>query len=60
MHGPLRTVPISAAQPAERRWSWWGRVIFYVVGLFANVHSRRVTNQLLHPATPNGENASST
>ena len=18
------------AQPAERRWSWWGRVIFYV------------------------------
>ena len=19
-----------AAQPAERRWSWWGRVIFYI------------------------------
>jgi catechol 2,3-dioxygenase-like lactoylglutathione lyase family enzyme len=25
------------AQPAERRWSWWGRVIFYV----ADVQSPR-------------------
>ena len=28
------------AQPAERTWSWWGRVIFYhsdVDGLYANV-----------------------
>src|SRR3984885_4352203 len=24
-----------AAQPAERRWSWWGRVIFYVVDVDA-------------------------
>jgi len=50
------------AQPAERRWSWWGRVIFHVadVMLFTNGHSRRVTDQLLRPAMPNGENASST
>ena len=28
------------AQPAERRWSWWGRVIFYdsdIDGLYARV-----------------------
>ena len=28
------------AQPAERKWSWWGRVIFYhsdVDGLYASV-----------------------
>src|SRR5258708_37762770 len=23
------------AQPAERRWSWWGRVIFYVADVDA-------------------------
>ena len=27
------------AQPAERRWSWWGRVIFYVSDVDA-VHQR--------------------
>ena len=50
------------AQPTERRWSWWGRVIFYVadVDLFTNVRSRRGANQLPRPATPNGESVSST
>jgi hypothetical protein len=23
------------AQPAERRWAWWGRVIFYVADVDA-------------------------
>jgi catechol 2,3-dioxygenase-like lactoylglutathione lyase family enzyme len=27
------------AQPAERRWSWWGRVIFYVSDVDA-IHQR--------------------
>src|SRR6266436_800641 len=27
------------AQPAERRWSWWGRVIFYVSDVDA-IHKR--------------------
>jgi catechol 2,3-dioxygenase-like lactoylglutathione lyase family enzyme len=27
------------AQPAERRWSWWGRVIFYVTDVDA-LHER--------------------
>jgi catechol 2,3-dioxygenase-like lactoylglutathione lyase family enzyme len=27
------------AQPAERRWSWWGRVIFYVADVDA-LHAR--------------------
>src|ERR1700737_3481177 len=27
------------AQPAERRWSWWGRVIFYVTDVDA-LHQR--------------------
>ena len=50
------------AQPTERRWSWWGRVIFYVamLMLFTNVRSRRGANQLPRPATPNGESVSST
>jgi catechol 2,3-dioxygenase-like lactoylglutathione lyase family enzyme len=26
------------AQPAERRWSWWGRVIFYVADVDALYH----------------------
>ena len=43
------------AQPAERRWAWWGRVIFY----FADVDERVRANQLLRPATPNGESVSS-
>jgi catechol 2,3-dioxygenase-like lactoylglutathione lyase family enzyme len=29
------------AQPAERRWSWWGRLIFYVSDVDA-LHSRLV------------------
>jgi catechol 2,3-dioxygenase-like lactoylglutathione lyase family enzyme len=29
------------AQPAERRWSWWGRLIFYVSEVDA-LHSRLV------------------
>ena len=51
-----------AAQPTERRWSWWGRVIFYVADVDAvtNVRSRRGANPLLRPATPNGESVSST
>ena len=50
------------AQPIERRWSWWGRVIFTspTLMLFTNVHSRRGANQLPRPATPNGESVSST
>ena len=28
-------------QPAERRWSWWGRLIFYVADVDA-LHSRLV------------------
>ncbi len=27
------------AQPADKRWSWWGRVIFYVAGVDA-LHER--------------------
>jgi len=30
------------AQPAERQWSWWGRVIFYVTdvdGLYQRAHA---------------------
>src|SRR3982074_3221025 len=27
--------PAVIAQPAERRWSWWGRVIFYVADVDA-------------------------
>jgi catechol 2,3-dioxygenase-like lactoylglutathione lyase family enzyme len=50
------------AQPAERRWSWWGRVIFYVADVthFTTVRSQRDTSQLQCPAMPNGVSASST
>ena len=50
------------AQPAERRWSWWGRVIFYVAELthFTTVRSQRDTSQLPCPTMPNGVSASST
>ena len=44
------------AQPTEQRWSWWGRVIFYV----ADVDARRGANQLPRLTTPNGESVSST
>ena len=30
-----------AAQPAERRWSWWGRVIFYDSDVDA-LHARAI------------------
>ena len=43
------------AQPAERRWSWWGRVIFYVadVDALTTVHSQQDTSQLPCPTMPN-------
>src|SRR5260370_41402601 len=37
------------AQPAERRWSWWGRVIFYVADVDA-LYQRALTLGL-HPDT---------
>ena len=49
-------------QLAERRWSWWGRVIFYVADVDA-LYDRalaRETNQSARPAMPNGVSASST
>jgi catechol 2,3-dioxygenase-like lactoylglutathione lyase family enzyme len=49
------------AQPTERRWSWWGRVIFYVTDVDAlYVRLRRGASQLRRPATPSGESVSST
>jgi catechol 2,3-dioxygenase-like lactoylglutathione lyase family enzyme len=38
------------AQPADRRWSWWGRVIFYVSDVDA-VYARAVALGL-HPEAP--------
>src|SRR5712675_2291330 len=49
-------------QPPERRWSWWGRVIFYASDVDA-LHQRalrRDTGRALHHAMPNGRSASST
>ena len=50
------------AQPAERRWSWWGRVISTLPTLthFTTVRSQRDTSQLPRPTMPNGVSASST
>ena len=51
------------AQPAERRWSWWGRVIFYVAdvdALYDRALAVRDTSQLPRPTMPNGVSASST
>jgi catechol 2,3-dioxygenase-like lactoylglutathione lyase family enzyme len=50
------------AQPAERRWSWWGRVSFTLPMLthFTTVRSERDTSQLPCPAMPSGVSASST
>ena len=50
------------AQPAGRRWSWWGRVIFTSPMLmnFTTVPSQRGASQLLRLATPNGVNDFST
>ena len=39
------------AQPAERQWSWWGRLIFHVSDVDA-IHSRAVANGLKPEAAP--------
>jgi catechol 2,3-dioxygenase-like lactoylglutathione lyase family enzyme len=49
-------------QPAERSWSWWGRVIFYhsaVDALHASVVAA-ATVRTRHRAMPNGASGSST
>jgi catechol 2,3-dioxygenase-like lactoylglutathione lyase family enzyme len=38
------------AQPAERRWSWWGRIIFYVSDVDA-LYAQAIA-QHLHPEAP--------
>src|ERR1700716_619133 len=50
------------AQPAEQRWFWWGRVIFYVadVDALTTVRSQQGASQLRRPATPSGVGAFST
>src|SRR5829696_5285171 len=50
------------AQPADRRWSWWGRVIFHVADV-DELYDRALAagcHQLLRPAMPNGVSASFT
>ena len=50
------------AQPAERKWSWWGRVIFYRSDVDA-LHSSVVSAGYrpdTEPAMPNGASGSST
>ena len=39
------------AQPAERRWSWWGRVIFYVADVDA-LYERAIHAGLTPQAPP--------
>jgi catechol 2,3-dioxygenase-like lactoylglutathione lyase family enzyme len=39
------------AQPAERQWSWWGRVIFYVTDVDA-FYARAVTAGLMPDGAP--------
>jgi catechol 2,3-dioxygenase-like lactoylglutathione lyase family enzyme len=39
------------AQPAERRWAWWGRVIFYVTDVAA-FHARAVENGIRPDTAP--------
>ena len=49
-------------QPTERRWSWWGRVIFYVADVDA-LYDRALAadnSQPPCPRMPNGVSASST
>ena len=50
------------AQPTERNWSWWGRVIFYHsdVDLSMRAWLRPATVQTRHRKMPNGANGSST
>jgi uncharacterized glyoxalase superfamily protein PhnB len=38
------------AQPADRRWSWWGRIIFYVADVDALYDRALATGS--QPATP--------
>ena len=49
------------AQPTEKRWSWWGRVIFYVADVDA-LHERALSaggSRRPRHATPNGASATS-
>ncbi len=39
------------AQPADRQWSWWGRVIFYVADVDA-LHARAIAAGLRPQAPP--------
>jgi catechol 2,3-dioxygenase-like lactoylglutathione lyase family enzyme len=50
------------AQPAERKWSWWGRVIFIIPMSTPSTpaQSQPVTDQTRHHVTPNGVSDSST
>ena len=50
------------AQPAERTWSWWGRVAFYHSNVDSSMRawSRPATIQIRHRAMPNGASGSST
>ena len=49
------------AQPAERNWSWWGRVIFYHSDVDSmRAWSRPATVQTRHRAMVNGGSGSST
>ncbi len=50
------------AQPAERNWSWWGRVIFYLPTLTLSMRawSRPGIVQTQHRAMANGASGSST
>ena len=42
------------AQPAERRWSWWGRVIFYV----GDVDALYERERFFHLIDPDGHELS--
>jgi hypothetical protein len=50
------------AQPTERNWSWWRRVIFYHPTLTLSMRAwlRPGTVQIRHRKMPNGANGSST
>ncbi len=39
------------SQPADRRWSWWGRVIFYVSDVDA-LYARALTERLSPTSAP--------
>src|SRR5262249_37068834 len=48
------------AQPAERTWSWWGRVIFYHSDVDSRAWSRPAIARTRRRVTPNGASGSST